>query len=261
MKRFDRLCAGCNKQFNGYDSVCMACKAWYFRYRRKLKFAEFLGGKCFYCGIDDIECLDFHHKDPTKKEFTISQFLNKISDDRILDEIKKCELVCANCHRKIHHMYKQKVIMHFIGNYNKDDIINSNKKYVARKYLQKIDWPTKEELYKLVWEMPSEKVAKTLGVTGGAIKYWCDIYEIKKPPLGYWTIQRGPEKTIISTQSRKNELMNFWIDKAALGLIDQNSADQQILRLNNMTPSQIYRQYKKKVISPPKKFYLNRYKK
>lgn len=39
----------------------------------------------------------FHHKDPAKKDFILGQVANK-SWDSIIGEIKKCELLCANCH-------------------------------------------------------------------------------------------------------------------------------------------------------------------
>jgi hypothetical protein len=51
------------------------------------------------CGETDISCLDFHHRNPAKKDFPISQ---KASITKIKIEIKKCEVMCANCHRKGH---------------------------------------------------------------------------------------------------------------------------------------------------------------
>ena len=46
--------------------------------------------------------LDFHHRDPTKKKFLVSEQLRMGGKERILNEISKCEVVCANCHRIIH---------------------------------------------------------------------------------------------------------------------------------------------------------------
>ena len=40
--------------------------------RRKLKLIEEMGGKCEICGYDkNISALDFHHKDPSQKEFQL----------------------------------------------------------------------------------------------------------------------------------------------------------------------------------------------
>lgn len=47
--------------------------------------------------------------------------------------------------------------------------------------------PTKEQLQKLVWEMPSEKIGSIYGVSGRAIGKWCKKYNIDKPPRGYWS--------------------------------------------------------------------------
>ncbi len=56
---------------------------------------------CKSCGESDVRVLEFDHLDPYQKGFTISQAvkLNK-SWDNVLTEIKKCQILCANCHRK-----------------------------------------------------------------------------------------------------------------------------------------------------------------
>jgi hypothetical protein len=57
--------------------------------------------KCYSCKEDDECCLDFHHLDPSKKEHEISR-MNHYSGKQIIEEIKKCIVVCCNCHRLIH---------------------------------------------------------------------------------------------------------------------------------------------------------------
>ena len=54
---------------------------------------------CIICGESFNNCLEFHHIDPTTKYKAISS-LESIK--LIQEEIKKCIIVCANCHRKIH---------------------------------------------------------------------------------------------------------------------------------------------------------------
>lgn len=57
---------------------------------------------CQLCGYNRcIEALEFHHTDPTQKEFTISN-KRTASKDKLLNEMKKCMLLCANCHREQH---------------------------------------------------------------------------------------------------------------------------------------------------------------
>lgn len=68
-------------------------KEWLARYKAGLR--------CQACREASPECLDFHHIDPKKKEFTISKCMGKRKAD-ILLEISKCYVLCANCHRKLH---------------------------------------------------------------------------------------------------------------------------------------------------------------
>lgn len=66
--------------------------------------------KCEKCGEDRYWVLDFHHfmKD---KESCVSTLINDCSKKKILAEIKKCRVLCANCHRDIHHFSIMKMRM------------------------------------------------------------------------------------------------------------------------------------------------------
>jgi len=70
-------------------------------YAKKIKAINILGGKCKSCGESDMIKLCFHHTDMSDKEFEIS----KIKYNRWSlweKEIKKCELLCNNCHVEFH---------------------------------------------------------------------------------------------------------------------------------------------------------------
>lgn len=74
-------------------------------YRQKMKerLVEYKGGKCEICGYNKcISALDFHHIDPSEKDFTISNS-KVLSFEKCKSEVDKCILVCANCHREIHY--------------------------------------------------------------------------------------------------------------------------------------------------------------
>jgi hypothetical protein len=74
-----------------------------FRRRQKQKIVEYLGGACSTCGYSRcIAALEVHHIDPTQKKFAISVSGVPRSWDKVLEEIKKCKLLCANCHREEH---------------------------------------------------------------------------------------------------------------------------------------------------------------
>ena len=69
----------------------------------KIMAVKHMGGKCIKCGYFRYpEVLEFHHKDPSTKEFNLG--LNGLtrSWERTRKEIEKCDLLCANCHREKH---------------------------------------------------------------------------------------------------------------------------------------------------------------
>lgn len=68
---------------------------------RKTKAIEYKGGKCIVCGYNkSIRALQFHHLDPTQKDFGISGTTK--SFEKLKPELDKCVLLCANCHGEVH---------------------------------------------------------------------------------------------------------------------------------------------------------------
>lgn len=57
---------------------------------------------CHYCGERDASCLDFHHLDPATKVTEVGRMTN-MPLYKITEEVSKCMVVCANCHRKSHY--------------------------------------------------------------------------------------------------------------------------------------------------------------
>lgn len=74
---------------------------------RKVQFIERLGGKCDHCGLEyngsNGAVFEFHHDDPTTKEFGLGSELTNKSFAALKKEVDKCQLLCANCHQ-IHHL-------------------------------------------------------------------------------------------------------------------------------------------------------------
>jgi hypothetical protein len=55
--------------------------------------------------------------------------------------------------------------------------------------------PSKEELNKLLWQMPTQKLATQFGVSDKAIEKWAKAYKIEKPPRGYWAKKAAQKNT------------------------------------------------------------------
>lgn len=72
----------------------------------KEKCIKYKGGKCEICGYDKyIGAFDFHHINPEEKEFGIASAKQRKFDQKVKDELDKCQLLCANCHREEHQKY------------------------------------------------------------------------------------------------------------------------------------------------------------
>jgi hypothetical protein len=62
--------------------------------------------KCTKCGFNHPAALDFHHVDPSKKENIISNLVSNGRFAAAMEELQKCIVLCANCHRVHHHNEK-----------------------------------------------------------------------------------------------------------------------------------------------------------
>ncbi len=79
-------------------------------YERRTRLYEYLRqikakASCAYCGEDHPAVLQFHHRDPSQKEFNIGEFVTRQLGgmEKLKNEIEKCDVVCANCHLKYHY--------------------------------------------------------------------------------------------------------------------------------------------------------------
>ena len=78
----------------------------YIKWQQEL--SKHLELACVLCGYDEyFSALDFHHKDPDTKVFGIGSYINQHSPTPdcvkvLLEEVRKCVLLCATCHRAFH---------------------------------------------------------------------------------------------------------------------------------------------------------------
>jgi hypothetical protein len=72
------------------------------RQTQKQKSLDYKGGKCVVCVYKKYQgALEFHHLDPSKKDFSIGNF-NTFSMERLKPELDKCVILCSNCHKELH---------------------------------------------------------------------------------------------------------------------------------------------------------------
>jgi hypothetical protein len=62
---------------------------------------------CTKCNFSHPAALDFHHEDPSQKTGNVHRFAASGQYKKAHEEIKKCIVLCANCHR-IHHYEEKK---------------------------------------------------------------------------------------------------------------------------------------------------------
>ncbi|MCK4330634.1 hypothetical protein KAX02_12425 [candidate division WOR-3 bacterium] len=65
---------------------------------------------CAMCGYNKCDAaLDFHHVNPEDRKFALGVFSMSKKDERIVEELNKCILLCCRCHREIHEVKYYKV--------------------------------------------------------------------------------------------------------------------------------------------------------
>jgi len=107
------------------------------------------GSRSCQCGESNILCLEFHHRDQLDKLFNISLGGKKTSITRLEHEIEKCDIICKNCHTKIHnkttqniHILKKKIEeinLLLLGKLDKPErhkLHRNKQKYIAKLYIK-----------------------------------------------------------------------------------------------------------------------------
>ena len=155
------------------------------RKRRKIDLIKVKGGKCCLCGFNSYpEALEFHHVNPKDKKYTLSCG-NCKTWEQDLNEVKKCALVCSNCHKGIHanilsvpdnwdyiDIIAVQEITQRINNYKTKTKIIKPKKERPKKCI----WPDRDILKKEIRTIPFIKIGEKYGVSDNAIRKWCRYY-------------------------------------------------------------------------------------
>lgn len=177
-------------------------------YNRKITLINMFGGSCQKCGYNKcLRALAFHHLDKSTKKFSLGHHvLQSKSWDSILEEVKKCSLLCCNCHNETH-AEEDKTYQFFIEEKiykgrppkklkERRIIIPYNCEYCKKEFMpltkfskfcslecsgftqRKVTWPTKEQLIEDIRNMPFTKVGQKYKVSDNAVRKWAKKYNI-----------------------------------------------------------------------------------
>jgi hypothetical protein len=218
----ERVCCNCGKELSPdwKRTRCNSCTITLHRQRMKKACVEYMDTTCIICGYDKcVAALEFHHKNPDEKEFGIAQGGITYSWDKIYKELKKCVMICSNCHKEIH--YFNTDINHIEIKHNQNKFVNSLrnndlqprgiKKVVDKisckecgteiqatskrclschnknmKRKTKIIWPELDELMKMLQGSSFLSVGRKLGVSDNAIRK-----HLKKNDIEYKKIKEN----------------------------------------------------------------------
>lgn len=109
-QKFKKHCIACEKKYKAEyhqknkarrmpliraadKAAKLAKRIWAYNY--------LLNNPCKECGESNPVVLEFNHRNPAEKCFAIADGLARYAFDKVKAEIEKCEVLCANCHRKV----------------------------------------------------------------------------------------------------------------------------------------------------------------
>ena len=102
-KKFDEFYVRRKNNHSGYCRQCITRDTIERGRKFKLKCIEYKGGKCQICSYSKCQAaLDFHHRNPDEKEFSVCKYRSCKLNDKIKTELDKCDILRANCHREEH---------------------------------------------------------------------------------------------------------------------------------------------------------------
>lgn len=209
-------CQTCSRQYvyeRGKSCTTTKCNTCYVagnRKNRKKLAIQLFGGGCQKCGYNiSFRSLTFHHIDPSEKLFNIS-VCHTASWQRYVDELKKCCLLCQNCHNELHDglwniqaikrveipssIYDLVIptgrdsfepkITRYCRWCEKDFLVtrHSRRKFCSskcyRESTHKVQWPTLEQLALDIATMSWCAIGRKYGVSDNAVRKWARSYNL-----------------------------------------------------------------------------------
>lgn len=174
----------------GYQMSERSRKTKVWRDQTKLKMVKSMGGKCCICGYDKHNAaLAFHHINPDEKSFSFGTVIaNPRKWEIIAEELKKCVLVCHNCHSEIHagitsipenppkyneaevpiKIHKTHTPCVVCGKAKKDSYKTCSKE-CSSKHRRKVDWKEEDLMAVVNRAARAQVIGEKYGVTGNAV--------------------------------------------------------------------------------------------
>lgn len=174
------------------------------RHRRKDLLVYLMGGKCSRCGYDKcIKALEFHHIDKKTKSFTIATSIHSLDED--IAEIKKCSLLCANCHREVED--SGELTFNTFDETRYEEYLAEKQKEQEKLDAQKVcpicgkpktpkayscqecaskhrygieEKPSREELKQMIRTMTFTDIGRKYGINDNSVRRWCDKYNLPR---------------------------------------------------------------------------------
>lgn len=171
------------------------------RKKRKEDIVYVMGGKCALCGYDKcLRALECHHIDPEEKDKDFGNLC--LNWEAISNELKKCVLLCANCHREVHDSIetyldlkssydttKAKEVEERIIDLKVHKVFYCKNcgKEISRSHIRcpkcnaevnrKVERPSYEQLKEDMKDMSMCAIGRKYGVTDNAVRKWLKKYE------------------------------------------------------------------------------------
>jgi hypothetical protein len=228
------ICGIENKKMKG--RYCSGCITKIRRFRIKQKAIEICGGKCHKCGISGNQAIfDFHHI-IGNKEFVISRCANK-KWEIIENEIKKCILLCANCHRLEHNDKENPKLIVAVNNYSGRNLKCGD-----------LDFIFPNNIKELVLKFPLSHIAKNLGCSVSRISNYCRKNNIPRPINKNWNKEQGFCKTKIE-----------WPDKNVLNDLLWKIPTKQIAKQLGVSDKAVEKHIKKLGLTKPPRGYWSKH--
>lgn len=177
----------------GNHPRCKSCAVEAVQKRRdkvKQMSIVYKGSSCSICGYDKcIDALEFHHIDPSMKDFGISEKGYTRAWNIVKDELDKCILVCANCHRELHYSCSKTIFNPKTIFDNYEPTLCKCGKQISHGATQcedcyhisnrKVERPNQEHLLHQIKELGSfVQVGKYYGVSDKSIINWLRSYNL-----------------------------------------------------------------------------------